>query len=68
MSNKERERFIFIVNYLQKNDCISKAKTVELLNIEDKTAQRLLTKAVKLELLITHGEYKPTVYKLNPNL
>lgn len=65
MSNKEKERFKLIVEYLQKNESITKTVTAKLLDVEDKTAQRLLTKAVELELLITEGEFKSTVYKIN---
>lgn len=36
--------------------------------VEDKTAQRLLTKAVDLGILESNGEYKSTTYKLNDNL
>ena len=38
---------------------------MKVLNVEDKTAQRLLVKATTLEILKTEGDYKTTVYKLN---
>ncbi len=67
MSNKEQERFKLIIVYLEKNDLITKTEAAKLLKVEDKTAQRLLSKAVELELLVTEGDFKGTVYKLNLN-
>lgn len=67
MSNKEQERFKLIIGYLGKNDLITKTEAAKLLKVEDKTAQRLLSKAVELELLVTEGDFKGTVYKLNLN-
>lgn len=67
MSNKEQERFKLIIRYLEKNDFITKTEAAKLLKVEDKTAQRLLSKAVELELLVTEGDFKGTVYKLNLN-
>ena len=67
MSNKEQERFKLIIGYLEKNDLITKTEAAKLLKVEDKTAQRLLSKAVELELLVTEGDFKGTVYKLNLN-
>ena len=67
MSNKEQERFKLIIVYLEKNDFITKTEAAKLLKVEDKTAQRLLSKAVELELLVTEGDFKGTVYKLNLN-
>ena len=46
---------------------ITKTEAAKLLKVEDKTAQRLLSKAVELELLVTEGDFKGTVYKLNLN-
>ena len=67
MSNKEQERFKLIIVYLEKNDFITKTEAAKLLKVEDKTAQRLLSKAVELELLVTEGDFKGTVYKLDLN-
>ena len=67
MSNKEQERIKLIIGYLEKNDLITKTEAAKLLKVEDKTAQRLLSKAVELELLVTEGDFKGTVYKLNLN-
>ena len=67
MSNKEQERFKLIIGKKKKNDLITKTEAAKLLKVEDKTAQRLLSKAVELELLVTEGDFKGTVYKLNLN-
>ena len=64
MSSKEEERLKIIIDYLQKNQFIKKSEAAKLLNIEDKTAQRLLAKAVELKILKIEGEYKATIYKL----
>ena len=68
MSNKEQDRIKIIAEYLLHNFLIQKSEAAKLLNIEDKTAQRLLTKAVDLGILESNGEYKSTTYKLNDNL
>lgn len=68
MSNKEQERFKIILEYLVNHEFATKAEISDLLDVEEKTAQRLLAKAVELELLITEGEYKSTIYKVNPKL
>lgn len=68
MSNKEQERFKIILEYLVNHEFATKAEISDLLDVEEKTAQRLLAKAVELELLITEGEYKSTIYKINPKL
>ncbi|MCQ2248694.1 MAG: hypothetical protein MJZ50_06740 [Treponema sp.] len=65
MSNKEQERFKIILGYLGNHEFATKSEISNLLDVEEKTAQRLLAKAVELELLLTEGEYKSTVYKLN---
>lgn len=68
MSNKEQDRIKIIAEYLLQNFLIQKSEAAKLLNVEDKTAQRLLTKAVDLGILESNGEYKSTTYKLNDNL
>lgn len=68
MSNKEHDRIKIIAEYLLQNFLIQKSEAAKLLNVEDKTAQRLLTKAVDLGILESNGEYKSTTYKLNDNL
>ena len=67
VSNKEQERFKLIIEYLGKNDSITKTEAAKLLEVEDKTAQRLLSKVVELELLVSERDFKGTVYKLNLN-
>ena len=68
MSNKEQDRIKIIAEYLLQNFLIQKSEAAKLLNVEDKTVQRLLTKAVDLGILESNGEYKSTTYKLNDNL
>ena len=65
MSNKDKERLLQIIEYLKINESIKKSEVAKVLNVEDKTAQRLLVKATTLEILKTEGNYKTTVYKLN---
>ena len=63
MSNKDKERLLRIIEYLKINESIKKSEAAKVLNVEDKTAQRLLVKATTLEILKTEGDYKTTVYK-----
>ena len=65
MSNKDKERLLQIIEYIKINECIKKSEAAKVLNVEDKTAQRLLVKVTTLEILKTEGDYKTTVYKLN---
>ena len=65
MSNKDKERLLQIIDYLKINESIKKSEAAKVLNVEDKTAQRLLVKATTLEILKTEGDYKTTVHKLN---
>ena len=67
MSKKEIERMKVIVSYLGKNVSITKAVAARLLQVEDKTAQRLLAKAEQLDILVREGENKGRVYKLMNN-
>ncbi|MBQ3024418.1 MAG: hypothetical protein IJD23_03810 [Spirochaetaceae bacterium] len=64
MSNKEQERITKIIEYLKKYKVIIKSEAAELLKIEDKTAQRLLVKAVELKILDSEGNNKGKIYKL----
>ena len=50
MSNKDKERLLQIIEYLKINESIKKSEAVKVLNVEDKTAQRLLVKATTLEI------------------
>lgn len=67
MSNKEQERITKIIEYLKKYKVIIKSEAAELLKIEDKTAQRLLVKAVELKILDSEGNNKGKIYKLKIN-
>ena len=53
MSNKDKERLLRIIEYLKINESIKKSEAAKVLNVEDKTAQRLLVKATTLEILKT---------------
>ncbi len=67
MSNIESKRFEQIIKYLEVNGTISKSTAANILNVENKTAQRLLNKAEELSLLASEGENKGRIYKLNKN-
>lgn len=64
MSNKDQDRLKALVDYLDTNGFIAKSEAAKILGVEDKTAQRLLVKAVKLGVLVSEGYRKSTVYKL----
>jgi len=64
MSNKDQDRLKALVDYLDTNGFIAKSEVAKILGVEDKTAQRLLVKAVKLGVLVSEGYRKSTVYKL----
>lgn len=67
MSDLEKDRFRRLLNYmiaLKKYTDISSAKAAKILNIEQKTASRLLAKAEKNDLLESEGKTKGKVYKL----
>ncbi|MBO5849849.1 MAG: hypothetical protein J6Q47_01030 [Paludibacteraceae bacterium] len=51
MSDKDKNRLSVVLSYLQKSNNISSSKSAELLNVEIKTANRLLVKAVELGIL-----------------
>ena len=64
MSNKEQDRLRAIVNYLDKNGVIAKSGAAKILGVENKTAQRILVKGVKLDILVSEGDRKSTTYRL----
>ena len=64
MSNNDQDRLKALVDYLDTNGFIAKSEAAKILGVEDKTAQRLLVKAVKLDVLVSEGYRKSTVYKL----
>ena len=58
----EIARIQVILQYLTVHDTINSAKAAELLDVEKKTASRLLSKAEKVEVLISKGKTKDKVY------
>ena len=56
MSELEIARIQVILQYLTVHDTINSAKAAELLDVEKKTASRLLSKAEKVEVLISKGK------------
>ena len=65
MSDIDNQRLTIICDYLKTHDYVSNSIAQKLLNIENKTAQRLLIKAEKLSFLKSEGENKGRVYRLN---
>ena len=62
MSELERERMQIILNYLEINREINSSCAAELLEVEIKTASRLLLKAEKLDILKSTGKTKNKMY------
>ena len=62
MSELERTRMQIILLYLDTNKKINSSIAAKLLNVEIKTASRLLSKAAKLDILKSYGETKNKVY------
>jgi len=62
MSELENNRIKIILDYLNKNNEINSASAAELLNVEVKTASRLLRKAEKINILKASGKTKSKVY------
>lgn len=62
MSELEIARIQVILQYLTVHDTINSAKAAELLDVEKKTTSRLLSKAEKVEVLISKGKTKDKVY------
>ena len=62
MSELEIERMKNILMYLNKNKEINSSNAAELLNVEVKTASRLLLKAEKLNIIKASGKTKKKVY------
>jgi Predicted transcriptional regulator containing an HTH domain and an uncharacterized domain shared with the mammalian protein Schlafen len=53
-----------IIEYLNKNECITNKTVCELLSISDTTAKRLLKSMVDSKLIVAEGERKTRIYKL----
>lgn len=64
MSDKDKNRLSVVLSYLQKSNNISSSKAAELLNVEIKTANRLLVKAVELGILDATGINKTRTYSI----
>ena len=64
MSDKDKSRLSIVLDYLQSSKNISSSKAAELLNVEIKTANRLLVKAVELEILDASGINKTRTYSM----
>ncbi|MDE2521573.1 MAG: hypothetical protein O0X93_00245 [Methanocorpusculum sp.] len=63
VSESEYDRFTVIEAYLKTHETITTASAAKLLDVQDKTAQRLLTKAEKLRLLSGDGKTKDKIYR-----
>lgn len=64
MSELERARMQVIFSYLNMNKEINSVTAAKLLNVETKTASRLLRKAEKLSILRGNGKTKNKIYFL----
>lgn len=62
MSELERVRMRIVLNYLDANEELNSSMTAKLLEVERKTASRLLSKAEKLDILKSAGKTKNKVY------
>ena len=62
MSKLEQERMQRIFAYLMKYNEINSAKAAELLDVQIKTASRLLKKTEELNLINSSGKTKDKVY------
>ena len=62
MSELERTRMQIILHYLDNNKEINSSIAAGLLEVEIKTASRLLSKAEKLDVLKSSGKTKDKVY------
>jgi ATP-dependent DNA helicase RecG len=62
MSELERTRMQFVLQYLDANKEINSTIAAKLLEVEIKTASRLLSKAEKLRIIKGTGKTKNKVY------
>lgn len=65
MSELDQKRMMQIITFLEKNDSITSKIAGELLNVQNKTAARLLKKAEELEILKGSGKTRGKAYMLN---
>lgn len=65
MSELDQKRMMQIITFLEKNDSITSKIAGELLNVQNKTAARLLKKAEELEILKGCGKTRGKAYMLN---
>lgn len=64
MSELEKARMKVVLDYLGINSSINSTKAAELLNVEIKTASRLLAKAEKIQILRSEGRTKKKIYHM----
>lgn len=64
MSELERTRMQIVLDYLSNTSIINSTKAAELLNVEVKTASRLLVKAEKIQILRSEGKTKNKIYRV----
>lgn len=65
ISELEKARMkVVLLDYLGVNSSINSTKAAELLNVEVKTASRLLAKAEKIQILMSEGKTKKKVYHM----
>ena len=65
MSDKEKDRMNIIIMYLEKHYEISSGIAADLLDVETKTASRLLNKAEKCGIVRGEGKNKTKKYVLS---
>lgn len=64
MSELEYTRMKIVLEYFEKNETINSSKAAELLEVEVKTASRLLGKAEKIGVLESQGRTNNKIFKL----
>ena len=67
MSEKDAARLKIIIDYLEKAESITSSKAADLVDVEIKTANRLLVKAVEQGFLESQGDTKARTYSLKKN-
>lgn len=64
LSELERERLGAVIQYLVENEFVNSAVAAKILDVEVKTASRLLAKAEKNNILKSRGRTKSKIYVL----